>query len=107
MRSVRADDTVLAGNIVPKLSLWRARSTNAIHIDGESIGVKRVEFVDESPNSECGWPIRGENSSRSQSGVSRFPNRICKPDDECGMETADRKFGALPHHGVTRPGSRD
>jgi hypothetical protein len=65
VRAIRADDTVLGRNCVPEVSLWTKGCSDPTHIDGKAIGVKRLELINESSDTECRRPISGKNSSVS------------------------------------------
>src|SRR5262249_8378049 len=56
-RTIGTNDTVPGSDLVPQLCFGRARIPDATHVDGESVGVQRVELVGETANSECGRSI--------------------------------------------------
>ena len=101
-RTIGTNDAVPGGDFVPKLRFARAGTSDAAHVDGKPIGVQRVELVGEAANSERGRTIGREDSRGLQSGVARFPDRVCQSNDEFRMQTLGRKIRALPRHGVTR-----
>ena len=56
-RTIGTNDAVLGSDLVPQLCFGGARIPDAAHVDGESVGMQRVELVGEAANSECGRSI--------------------------------------------------
>jgi hypothetical protein len=65
VRAIRADDTVLGRDRVPEVRVWSAGCSDPMHVDGKPIGVKRLELIDKSSDTERRRPISGKNSSLS------------------------------------------
>ncbi len=82
---VWADHTVPRRDLVPKQSAWRAGCADPGNVDGEPIGVKRVELVDKAADAECRRPVGRENSGGNQrvERTSPHPKRALE-ESVCG-----------------------
>jgi hypothetical protein len=57
VRTVGANDAMLGRDLVPEVSFGRIGWSDAVHVNGGPVGMKRIELVDESTHPECRRPI--------------------------------------------------
>jgi len=55
--AIGTHNAVLGGNVIPQLGLFASRPADTCHVYGESIRMKRIEFIRKASNAKCGRAI--------------------------------------------------
>src|SRR5262249_49400801 len=105
--AIGANDAVLGSDLRPELGLRTARSADAVHVDGQSVRMQRIELVAESADAERGRPVGREDSNLRQSLFSRLPDRTGQAGGKLGMQATNCHIRALPYHRSTRMSGLD
>jgi hypothetical protein len=73
------------GDLVPQQSARRAGAADPGDVDRESVGMERVELVDEAADAKCRRPVGRENSGGNQrvERTSPHPKRALE-ESVCG-----------------------
>jgi hypothetical protein len=85
VRSARADHPMSGGDLVPQQSARRAGAADPGDVDRESVGMERVELVDEAADAKCRRLVGRENSGGNQrvERTSPHPKRALE-ESVCG-----------------------